>query len=141
MDVRVPESLYYHRARGVEVPEAVLHGAVPSLHFCWCLYDVTPHVLPGSLYLVVSGEPLGPQVLHCLRVVYEDRVPRPRHPSLAHLCVGCMLWAVATSPRAHWDGGRVGIRQVPGAALLRRNRCADRKRPSELHQRVCVEGP
>ena len=63
MAVRVSEFVYHHRACGVEVPEAVFHGAVPSLYFCWCLYDVTPYVLPGSLYLVVFGEPLGPQVL------------------------------------------------------------------------------
>ena len=64
MAVRVSEFIHYHRACRVEVPEAVFYGAVPALYLCRRLYDVTAYVLPGSLYLVVFGEPLGPQVLH-----------------------------------------------------------------------------
>ena len=115
------EPLPDDRAGRVEVSTAVFHGAIHELHIRGGLHHGTAHVLSGAVYMALPGESLWSQIFHCLRMVYEDGVPGSWDTSLAHLCLDCMLRALAIFGWPHWDQSRICICQVPGTAVLLRD--------------------
>ena len=78
MALCIPQPLHYHCTCGVDLSQAVFLAAIPEVRLCWSVCPRAAYVFLGALCMEIPFVQVGAQILCCIGVCLQDRIPRHR---------------------------------------------------------------